>query len=207
MNQESTNSSIETLQEIRSIMERSARFLTLSGWSGVWAGCVALAGAAIAYIWLLAAPDQVTDGYDQQPAEHILHFLILAVAVLTLALAGVYFFTLRKNQRLGIKIWNTASRKMLLNLVIPLAAGALLIVAFVQHGHWLYIAPACLIFYGFALINGSRYTVADVRYLGLLQILLGGLSLLFPAWGLYLWATGFGMLHILYGIIMWHKYD
>src|SRR4030095_704001 len=40
------NQQIEsTLHDIKSIMERSSRFISLSGWSGVAAGICALAGA------------------------------------------------------------------------------------------------------------------------------------------------------------------
>jgi len=219
MNQEVANSSLETLQEIRSMMQRSARFLTLSGWSGIWAGSIALAGAAIARMWILQESAYVTAAersgridavpvdYSDYNIEYVFRFMILALGVFILALGGGYFFTLRKNQKLGIKVWNPASRKMLVNLAIPLAAGAFICLAFIWHGHWIYVAPACLLFYGMALINSSKYTLMDVRYLGLLEILLGCAGLLFPGWGLYLWATGFGLLHILYGIIMWRKYD
>lgn len=219
MNQEAANSSLETLQEIRSMMARSARFLTLSGWSGIWAGSIALIGASIARMWIsqeaayvAVAERSRSQGYlpadySYYTLEYTFHFLMLALAVFILALSGGYFFTLRKNQKLGINVWNNASRKMLINLAIPLAAGAFMCLAFIWHNHWIYVAPACLIFYGLSLINSSKYTIADVRYLGILEIILGSIGLLFPGWGLYLWAAGFGILHILYGIIMWRKYD
>ena len=219
MNQEAANSSLETLQEIRSMMARSARFLTLSGWSGIWAGSIALIGASIARMWISqeAAYVAVVErsrsqgylpaDYSYYTLEYTFRFLMLALAVFILALSGGYFFTLRKNQKLGINVWNNASRKMLINLAIPLAAGAFMCLAFIWHNDWIYVAPACLIFYGLSLINSSKYTIADVRYLGILEIILGSIGLLFPGWGLYLWAAGFGILHILYGIIMWRKYD
>ena len=103
---------------------------------------------------------------------------------------------------------NQASRKMLINLFIPLAAGAVIVLAFILRGDWIYISPACLIFYGLALINGSKYTVSDIKYLGLTEVVLGSIGLFIePGYGLYLWALGFGVLHIVYGIIMWRKYD
>src|ERR1700744_2877545 len=49
--------SLEALKDIRQIMERSGRFISLSGWSGVAAGCWALAGAAIARSELAAYPE------------------------------------------------------------------------------------------------------------------------------------------------------
>ena len=212
---EQKDSSLATLREIRTIMERSARMLSLSGWSGIWAGIVALAGAAVAYSWLHAA-DIVTGrekGYEainDAPAyPGATQLIALALCIFILALTGGYYFTYRKNKKLGIKIWNSASRKMLVSLMIPMAAGGVLVLAFIFNGHGVYVAPCCLIFYGMALFNGSRYTISDIRYLGILEIILGCMGLLAPGWewSLYLWAFGFGVLHILYGIIMWRKYD
>lgn len=202
------DNSAETLQQIRYMMERSTRFLSLSGWSGIWAGVVALAGASIAWFKLIhhSGPGL---SYDHANVPMQLNqLLVLATLTFVVALAGAVYFTFRKNERSGILIWNQASRRMLLNLSIPVAAGGILIVSFLMHGDWHYVAPACLIFYGLALINSSKYTVSDIRYLGLMEVLLGGISLIMaPAYGLYIWAMGFGVLHIAYGIIMWRKYD
>jgi hypothetical protein len=208
---EQKDSSLATLQEIRTIMERSARMLSLSGWSGIWAGIVALAGAAVAYSWVRTA-DLTTGqqrGYEGDVYPNATQLIVLALCIFILALVGGYYFTYRKNKQLGIKIWNSASRKMLVSLMIPMVAGGILVLAFIFNGHWVYVAPCCLIFYGMALFNGSRYTISDIRYLGILEIILGCAGLLAPGWewSLYLWAFGFGVLHILYGIIMWRKYD
>lgn len=213
MESQQQDSSLETLQHIRSIMERSARFLSLSGWSGIWAGAVALAGAAIAGAMIGDMNDHYrAAGYTAGPEYYalpdLMPLVLLALAVLCSALLGGFYFTYRKNKMAGVTIWNSASRRMLLNLFIPLAAGAVVVLAFLLRGDWIYAGPACLIFYGLALINGSKYTVSDIKYLGLTEVLLGCLGLfLQPGYGLYLWATGFGVLHIVYGIIMWRKYD
>lgn len=213
---EQKDDSLATLREIRTIMERSARLLSLSGWSGVWAGIMALGGAAVAYYWLRVTDAVVADSrsYEAMSGDtpydpYTGKLVALALCVFVLALAGGYYFTYRKNKKLGLKIWNTASRKMLVSLMIPMAVGGILVLSFIFNGHWIYVAPACLIFYGMALFNGSRYTISDIRYLGLLEIILGCFGLLAPGWvwSLYLWAFGFGVLHILYGIIMWRKYD
>ncbi len=208
MNPEQKDTSLETLQElkqIRSIMERSARFLSLSGWSGIWAGIVALAGAGVAYQWL----GDLSASYEVRNLQsEVFRYLILAIAVFTLAFIGGFYFTYRKNKSAGIPIWNSASRKMVINLAIPLMAGAVITLAFAWRGDWIYISPACLMFYGLALINGSKYTVSDIKYLGLIEVILGCIGLFIsPGYGLYLWAFGFGVLHIVYGIIMWRKYD
>lgn len=208
MNPTQKDTSLETLQEIRSIMERSARFLSLSGWSGIWAGAVALAGSAVAWKWMNGV-SYFAGRYDQALTDELFsRYLLLAVSIFALAFAGGFYFTYRKNRKSGLPIWNSASRKMVVNLAIPLAAGAVTVLAFAFRGDWIYVSPACLIFYGLALINGSKYTLSDIKYLGLTEILLGCAGLFMnPGYGLYLWALGFGLLHIVYGIIMWRKYD
>lgn len=92
-------------------------------------------------------------------------------------------------------------------MTIPLATGGLFILSMLQYDEWRYIAPACLIFYGLALVNASKYTLTDIRYLGLLEIVLGLINTQFIGYGLYFWAFGFGVLHIVYGAIMWWKYE
>lgn len=220
MQEKQGSDSLQALHDIRSIMERSARFISLSGWSGIWAGCTALAGAFIAGSWLndLGAqyghynkqlhlrngnvydPYNYIDGYTAQ-------FILLAAAIFAVALAGGFFFTWRKVKAQGLTLWNHASRQLLLQVMLPLIAGGIFCLAFLYNGHAAYIGPACLVFYGLALINGSKYTLSDIRYLGMLEVLLGCICLFFPGYSLYFWAAGFGILHILYGIIMWNKYD
>ncbi|MBL7718719.1 MAG: hypothetical protein JNL72_07780 [Flavipsychrobacter sp.] len=192
-------SSLETLREIHTIMDRSARFISLSGWSGVWAGAAALAGAAVAYGWITEGAGYTATNY--QP------YVWLALGVLAVALVGGYFFTARKAKADGRPMWNNATRQLVLQMAIPLAAGGLFSLVFLAKNDVEYVAPACLVFYGLALINGSKYTLSDIKYLGVLQVFLGATNLLMPGWGLYFWATGFGGLHILYGIFMWNKYD
>lgn len=196
-------------------MERSARFISLSGWSGIWAGTVGLVGSYIARKWLKQLPAAYYSPYRTAPSSvddglynaMVMKFMLLAAAVLIVALAGGYYFTLRKTRRQGHTFWNSASRRMLSQIAIPLAAGGIFALNFLRDHHEGYIAPTCLVFYGLALINGSKYTLSDIKYLGLCEVALGCISLFLPGFGLTFWAIGFGVLHILYGIIMWNKYD
>ena len=208
--------SLQTLKDIRGIMERSSRFLSLSGWSGVWAGGTALAGAAIARMWLADIPGYYrrvyndTEPYEQMDADYhsiLVKVVALAFVVLTVALVGGYYFTHRKAKKDGVSVWNNSSKRMFAELAIPLATGGIFAFAFLWNGLELYIAPTCLAFYGLALINGSKYTHSDIKYLGTAEVLLGCISLFVRGYGLLLWAIGFGVLHILYGFIMWKKYD
>jgi len=92
-------------------------------------------------------------------------------------------------------------------LIIPLAAGGLFAAGLLYHNEWKFVAPACLVFYGLALVNASKYTLSDIRYVGIMEILLGLINMYVVDYGLYFWAAGFGVLHIVYGLIMWWKYE
>lgn len=207
-NQSPAEQSLETLQDIKRLMERSSRFISLSGLSGVSAGVCALIGAWIAHGWLKDLAD--SDGYSRgHYYDHPLlqRMILLALAVLVAALATSTFFTWRKARRSQLPVWDLTSKRLAINMAIPLAAGGFFVFALLDHGGWQYVAPSCLIFYGLALVNASKYTLTDIRYLGLLEIVLGCINMYYPHYGLYLWAAGFGVLHIVYGLIMWWKYE
>ena len=204
----------ETLQAIRGMMERSGRFISLSGLSGVSAGIFALLGAAVAIWYLGATPfDGVPTYYEDAVAnsrggmKFTTFFLLDAGLVLIAALTAGIFFTVRRARRAGQPVWGPLTVRLLLNLAIPLAAGGLFCVALMLQEAYSLVAPATLIFYGLALLNGSKYTVDDIRKLGLAEIALGLVGAFLPGYGLELWAVGFGVLHIVYGIIMWNKYE
>jgi hypothetical protein len=194
---------LETLQDIRNMMERSSRFISLSGWSGIWAGGVALAGSWVAGNMLKQPPLATDDAY----IAYLSKFVILALMVFLVALAGAFYFTSRKAKAQGQTIWGSASRRVMTEIAIPLVVGAVFAFHFLFKGHAVYIAPVCLAFYGLALINSSKYTLSDIKYLGLLEVALACINLYMPGFGLIFWAAGFGVLHILYGLFMWNKYD
>jgi hypothetical protein len=213
MNSQSpADQSLETLQDIKRMMERSSRFISLSGLSGLSAGICALIGAWVARGWIGAyygSGGYVTEhGYMQREAGDLKwKFIALAASVLAAALATSTWFTWRKARKSQLPIWDHASKKLAINMLIPLAAGGFFVLGLWYHADWEYIAPACLVFYGLALVNASKYTLTDIRYLGMLEIALGCISMYYPHEGLYFWAAGFGILHIIYGLIMWWKYE
>ena len=200
---QTTEQSLETLQDIKRMMERSSRFISLSGLSGVSAGVFAIIGAFIAHIWIR---DYLADA-NERGGTFETKMLGLAIAVLAAALLTSTWFTWRKARKSHLPIWDHASKKLAINMAIPLAAGGFFALGLLQHGGWNFIAPACLVFYGLALVNASKYTLTDIRYLGILEIILGCINMYFPHEGLYFWTTGFGLLHIIYGLIMWWKYE
>jgi magnesium-transporting ATPase (P-type) len=204
------NTHLDTLQDIRKMMQRSSRFISLSGLSGMAAGTWALIGAYIANDWMNDYYNEYQDhgsftGTSFQQLKW--NLFLLAFAVLTLAIISAFYFTWRKASRDNITMWDHSMKLLTINLLIPLITGGLFILSMLQQNDWHFIAPACLIFYGLALVNGSRYTLTDIRYLGYTEIVVGLINTQFPRSGLYFWAIGFGILHIIYGFVMWWKYE
>ncbi len=197
----------EDLSHIRSMMEKSSRFISLSGLSGVFAGLAALIGAGYVY-WLFKKNGiNYFDGERNIFSKDLVQHLLLAgLIILVVAISSGYFFTAQKSKRAGLKIWDSTTKRLLLNFLIPLISGGIFCLAMLYHGMFVFIAPATLIFYGFALVNASKYTLTDVQFLGYLEIGLGLISLFFLGWGLLFWTIGFGVLHIVYGLVMHKKY-
>ena len=204
---------LQTLTEIRSLMERSAKFLSLSGLSGVSAGVVALAGAAVVYgrlqtDWFRVLNYNRLELYDTAAHAGIERFLItVALAVLVAALVSGSYFTVRKARRQGLTVGNASSKRLLWAMTVPLATGGVFCVALLYYNLIWLVAPTTLVFYGLALLNGSKYTLRDVESLGYCEIGLGLLSLFWPGYNLLAWAVGFGVLHIVYGLAMYFKYE
>jgi hypothetical protein len=212
MNEENQQSdTLQEVKDIRRLMERSSRFISLSGLSGVAAGIFALTGAGIARYAIFK--DYYAEYNDRRffDANDFVKLKIqllgLAAAVFAAAFISAFYFTWRKSHNQGRSLWDHTSRRLFLNMAIPLVAGGLFILGMLQYSDWRFIAPACLIFYGLALVNASKYTLTDIRYLGYCEIVVGLINMQFIGYGLYFWALGFGALHIIYGVVMWWKYE
>lgn len=202
----------EDLKIIRKVMEDSSRFLTLSGLSGVFAGIFAIAGAVFAYYFILENGTIRYDEYFRSLSikdTGVLRFQLIAdgLFVLLLAIGSALFFSIRKAKETGVKIWTPVSKRMLINLVIPLFTGGIFIIALMVQNQTSLVVPGMLIFYGLALVNAGKFTFSEIFYLGICEIVTGLFSLFFPSWGIFFWAFGFGLLHITYGLIMFGKYE
>jgi hypothetical protein len=208
--EENNASTLQTLTEIKQLMERSSRFISLSGLSGVFAGIYALAGAATAY-WYLNL-----DGIGYYSGSKIiatatrseLEFILLdAFIVLVMAIATGIFLTTRKARKDGNSIFDNTAKKLIINLCIPLFTGGLFCIALLYHGALLYVPASMLVFYGLSLLHASNYTRSDIRILGYAEIILGLIALFAIGYGFLFWAIGFGVLHIVYGTYMYFKYE
>ncbi|HWB62829.1 MAG TPA: hypothetical protein VG603_04905 [Chitinophagales bacterium] len=203
---------LEQLRHIRNMMERSSRFISLSGLSGVFAGFFALAGAGAFYFYLHRKLNYAYTEYARAvPVELSLGFrwfcILDAAAVVTLSLLFAVFFTTRMAKSKGQKIWDASARRMLFNLAVPLISGGIYCLVLLHYGWFGMVAPATLIFYGLALLNASKYTLDEIKWLGLSEIALGLIGCFFIGYGITLWAIGFGVLHIIYGLMMYARYE
>jgi hypothetical protein len=204
---------IEQLTEIRNMMERSSRFISLSGLSGVAAGIFALIGSAVAFMYLDFGKGYFSyafslPGTNLAEFNDYLKFIVLdALIVLVLALASAIFFTSRKARKRGLKVWDNTARRMVINLLIPLISGGIFCVILIYHNLIYLLAPSTLLFYGLALLNAGKYTFHEVRVLGISEIILGLMASWLIGYGLLFWAIGFGVMHIFYGLMMYFRYE
>jgi hypothetical protein len=214
---------LETLRDIKQMMERSSRFISLSGLSGVAAGCCALVGSWLAYGVIYNNDHSLTAGHNRYKSDYatdlssnndisLSEFMgnrLFQIALFTFIAAFVlaFLFTYIRSRKNNTPIWGHTAQRLMLNVSLPMAVGGIYLWKMVQAGIFGLIAPGCLIFYGLALVNASKYTLKEIRYLGIGQVILGVINLWFIGYGIHFWALGFGVLHIVYGIVMWWRYE
>lgn len=199
---------LKDIQDIKDLMNKSTQCLSLSGLSGVLAGIYALIGAWLAYKTIYfdtTVSKRYSDLIISETA--VKKLLLIAASVLIASIATGVILSARKAKKQNESVWNAASKRLLINFAIPLATGGIFILFLIEKEMLNLVAPLTLIFYGLACVNASKYTLRDVRYLGITMILLGLLSTWFINYGLLFWALGFGLCHIIYGSMMHFKYD
>ena len=201
------NESLQQLQHIKKMMERSTKFSSLSGFSGMAAGICALAGIWFVVREIAEWKYSHTGNSGASRDELAAQLLLTAVATFLAAAISSFLFIYRRCKKLGIPVFGMSARRVIINMAIPLLAGSLFIFRLATSGAYELIPPACLIFYGLSLINASKYTLNEVRYLGFTELLIGIINLWILGYGLIFWGIGFGLIHIVYGVIIWWKYE
>ena len=198
---------IEDLEEIKEIMDRSTRFISLSGLSGVSTGIIALAGVFVAYLTIFKGQDYLVYNAIELKSESLNLLLLIAIGTLALSILLAIFFTRRKTNRQNQSVWDNQTKRLLINLFIPLFTGGVLCLMLLLKGYVGLLPPLTLIFYGLALVNGSKYSLPEIRTLGLFEIIIGLIAIQFIEYGLLFWAFGFGLIQIVYGLIVQMKYE
>lgn len=200
---------IKDINEIRTMMERSSKFMSLSGLSGIIAGIYALVGAYILYSQFHFKIDRLYYTDEELLAMGIQkdRIILLAIVTIVLAMGTAIYFSYKNALKNSEKIWNVSSRRLLINLFIPLITGGTVVLLMMEYNLYGWLAPLTLVFYGLAILNASKYTFDDMRGLGIIQIVLGLIGMHFISYGLLIWAIGFGLVHIIYGIYLHYKYE
>ena len=194
---------LKDISEIKNLMNKSSRFISLSGLSGIIAGFYALIGASFAYSLVVNSEKGylILDGG--------IFRLVIADLLLVgfLSIATAIFLTTRKAKKNNEKIWDPTTKRLLTNFLIPLTAGTIYIIVILNQQRYGQTAALMLLFYGLSLINASKYTIGDIKYLGYTEVVLGLICAIYPGYGFWFWVAGFGIMHIVYGMVMHFKYD
>ena len=201
---------LRDITDIKNMMSQSSQFISLSGLSGVLAGVYALVGAAFAQdlIANYNSYETLSASRTTLPTDGLIRNLtLIALLVIALSLTTGIILSAKKAKNAGERLWNTTSKRLVMNFLIPLVTGGIFALLMLDKMYYDLIAPITLIFYGLACVNASKNTFRDVRYLGITIIIIGLVTTAFPGNSLILWSLGFGVCHIVYGTMMYFKYD
>ncbi len=194
---------LKDISEIKNLMNKSSRFISLSGLAGIFTGFYALIGAGYAY-WLVTSS---TRGYLILDGKIFKIILIDLLLVLFFSVGTAIYLTTKRAKQNGERIWDATTKRLLVSFLVPLISGGLYIIIILSQGKYGHTGALMLLFYGLALINASKYTVSNVRYLGYTEIILGLIGAVFPGYGFWFWVIGFGVMHIIYGGIVYVKHE
>jgi tryptophan-rich sensory protein len=202
---------LQDISDIKNMMNKSSQFISLSGLGGIMAGIYAMIGAYIAHGMIEKCNTYNVNGnYDDIITLQSTLFrsiIFIAFGVLFFSIVTAILLTYNKAKREGETVWNSTSKRLLTNFLIPLVTGGIFSLLLLRNGSYGLIAPVTLIFYGLSCVNASKYTLRDVRYLGITIVIIGLLATEFSGYALEFWALGFGLCHIVYGSMMYFKYD
>ncbi len=189
--------SLDAINDIKKMMEKSSRFISLSGWSGITAGICGLTGA-------FAAKNALDNYYGNEQGALLCRCRNADIDIgnnsscrFCLRFGRCIYFLLTCVAKEGTLTWGTTAKRLLWNTIIPMIVGGFLIIKLIDTGNYSFMSSCTLLFYGLALINGSKYTLGEIKYMGYAMLLLGIINLWLPDQWLLLWGAGFGAMHII----------
>ena len=198
---------LKDISDIRNLMEQQSKFLSLSGLSGVSAGLVALLGTVAGWFFIGQPSDFGASGVDVPASDLVRFFVRVAFMVLVLALGFAVLFSLRMAKKRKLPVWNRSAKRMLVSLGIPLVVGAVFGMMQLTRMELAWVPATSLLFYGMALLNASKYTVPEIRLLAISELVIGWCCAAWYEYSLLFWGLGFGVLHVVYGIMMYFRYE
>jgi hypothetical protein len=198
----------DELAAIKSMMERSTRFLSLSGFSGILAGIYALAASGMAWYWIYFPNSSWSAGTESLSFKDLLNrMLVLGLGTLIAAVGSAYLLSKKKGAGNAQPFWSPASKRFLQSLFLPVALGGFFCFALLHESAFELIPAAMLLFYGIGLVQSAQFTLGEIKNLGITQVILGLLAAFFPEYGLLCWALGFGLFHVIYGTLMYFRHE
>jgi hypothetical protein len=183
----------EQIRYIRDVMARAGEFTAVPGWGGVAMGVTALAAGAVA---------------SRQPSEARWLAVWTVEAVVAVLIGGVA--TVRKAGKASSgpnALGSGPARRFALAFAPPVIAGAV-ITALLFRLHAGAALPAVwLLLYGAGVVCGGAFSVKPVPLMGLAFMALGVLAAALPqAWAEWCLLAGFGVLHIVFGLLIARRY-
>jgi hypothetical protein len=181
---------MDNLRFIREAMERAASFTAVPGWGAVFMGLTALVATLIA---------------ARQTSAALWMQAWLVEAVVALLIGG--WAMDRKARRQETSLLSGPARKFILGLTPPLLVGVLLTFVFYRAGIMNDVPGMWLLLYGTGVVTGGAFSVRIVPIMGLSFMVLGAVAFISPAfWGNFYMMVGFGLLHIIFGVIIARRY-
>ena len=198
---------LKELRDIRTMMERSSRFQSVSGWGILAVGVMALVAAWVAdglfnggtNGWFTTLYGDTAYLWAHKTQIAVFGSLILVAVCGTTVFLSSFLMARRKNIPF---IFDATLRRVIFNLSIPLLAGGVLCLALVLQGHYGLTSSIMLVFYGLALVNCHHFSLPMLGGLGYAELLLGLADCFVATHALLFWAIGFGVLHIALGIYL-----
>jgi len=176
-----------TLETIRTLMERSQRYEHLSGYSGLVAGGLTLAGcAALAGHWL--------------PIPAGAAFAVVWTTVFVLAFTTNAVLTANRARRRSEPVWSRQARTVTLAVLPSFVTGVAISVPFWRTGQLQFLPAVWLTLYGCGALATSFFAPRSIAALGTTCLAFGLVGLLvLPGRPLLTMAAGFGLTHIFFG--------
>lgn len=197
-----TQKASQELAVIRQLIERPVRYSTMSGAAGVFAGAVALAGAAADHFVRRSAA----------PREAMLMEVAVWAAVLLVATAGSIALTRLRERKQGLPFWTYARKRVLRSLAPPSAAALGLTLAVLARWYgWqedlgVMIPPIWMACYGLACCQVSEFSLGELRVLGAAFIVSAAAAVFLPGCPHVTLGAAFGGYHLVYGAVVWIRH-
>jgi hypothetical protein len=199
---------IQSVNEIKELMERSSKFVSLSGLTGILIGVYAFIGA-----WLVNSLTGIP--FVNNPGSHrLLSFsdtriitIVIAGCVIAASLISTFLISYYKSIKAKQKLLNKLIYRLIWNFGLPLFVGGVFCIALLYNRNYGLTSTVMLLFYGFALVNVSKYTFSNVGWLGYAFLSLGLVDAFFEGNALLFWTIGFGGFHIIYGVLFYFLYE